>query len=178
MGWAVPSLPESSDTYPHKHVYETESGHIMMYDDNFGVESIMQRHRTGTKYEIHHDGSKVDSIVSDHITQVTGTSYNVITERQVINIGDGLKVKVNASGEYNAGQNHYEILVGKGANVNIQVEKGDINLSTVDGNINMKSGGKINMSAKDDINIYSEQDVTVNAGDDITLKAGDKIRLN
>jgi len=178
MGWAVPSLPESSDTYPHKHVYETESGHIMMYDDNFGEESIMQRHRTGTKYEIHHDGSKVDSIVSDHITQVTGTSYNVITERQVINIGDGLKVKVNASGEYNAGQNHYEILVGKGANVNIQVEKGDVNINTTDGNINMNSGGKINMSAKDDINIISDQDVTVNAGDDITLKAGDKIRLN
>ena len=177
LGWAVPSLPESSDTYPHKHVYESESGHLMVYDDNFGEESIMQRHMSGTKYEIHHDGSKVDSIVSDHITQVTGTSYGVITERQVITIGMGLKVKVNDVGG-SGKDNHYEIRVGAGANVSIQVEKGDVDIQTNDGNINMHSGGQINMHARDDINIISEQDVTINAGDDVALIAGDKIRLN
>ena len=178
MGWSVPTPPEVSDVYPYRHVYESESGHYMIYDDTPGNEMIQQRHRSGTQYFIANDGTKTDITVSDEIKAVTGSSYNTITERQVINIGDGLKVKVNASGKYNDGQNHYEILVGAGANVNIQVEKGDINLSTVDGNINMNSGGKINMTAKDDINIISEQDVTVNAGDDITLKAGDKIRLN
>ena len=178
MGWSVPTPPKVSEVYPYRHVYESESGHYMIYDDTPGNEMIIQRHRTGTQYYIGNDGSKTDITVSDEIKAVTGSSYNTITERQVINIGDGLKVKVNASGKYNDGQNHYEILVGAGANVNIQVEKGDINLSTVDGNINMNSGGQINMTAKDDINIISEQDVTVNAGDDITLKAGDKIRLN
>lgn len=178
MGWSVPTPPKVSEVYPYRHVYESESGHYMIYDDTPGNEMIIQRHRSGTQYFIAGDGTKTDITVSDEIKAVTGSSYNTITERQVINIGDGLKVKVNASGKYNDGQNHYEILVGAGANVNIQVEKGDINLSTVDGNINMNSGGQINMTAKDDINIISEQDVTVNAGDDITLKAGDKIRLN
>ena len=178
MGWEVPTPPEVSEVYPYRHVYESESGHYMIYDDTPENEMIIQRHRTGTQYFIANDGTKTDIIVSDEIKAVTGSSYNFITERQVINIDNGLKVKVNASGEYNGGQNHYEILVGKGANVNIQVEQGDVNINTTDGNINMNSGGKINMRAKDDINIYSEQDVTVNAGDDVTLMAGDKIRLN
>jgi len=176
MGWGVPSLPESSDTYPHKHVYESESGHLMVYDDNFGEESIMQRHMSGTKYEIHHDGSKVDSIVADHITQVTGTSYGVITESKNLTIDGHYKLFINKSG--GKGDNHYEIIVGENANVSIQVKKGDVNIKTDDGNINMDSGGQINMKARDDINIYSEQDVTINSGDDIALVAGDKIRLN
>ena len=177
LGWSMPTPPEVSDVYPYRHVYESESGHIMMYDDTPGNETIRQRHRTGTQYWIADDGTKNDIVVSDHLYSVTGTNKNVITERQTINIGMGLKVKVNdnlGSGK----DNHYEIVVGEGANVNIQVEKGDVNIQTNDGNINMKSGGKIDMYARDDINIYSEQDVTVNAGDDITLKAGDKIRLN
>ncbi len=177
LGWSMPTPPEVSDVYPYRHVYESESGHIMMYDDTPGNETIRQRHRTGTQYWIADDGTKNDIVVSDHVYTVTGTNKNTITERQTINIGMGLKVKVNdnlGSGK----DNHYEIVVGEGANVNIQVEKGDVNIQTNDGNINMKSGGKIDMYARDDINIYSEQDVTVNAGDDITLKAGDKIRLN
>ena len=177
LGWSMPTPPEVSEVYPYRHVYESESGHIMMYDDTPGNETIRQRHRTGTQYWIADDGTKNDIVVSDHVYTVTGTNKNVIKERQTINIGMGLKVKVNdnlGSGK----DNHYEIVVGAGANVNIQVEKGDVNIKTDDGNINMTSGGKIDMYARDDINIYSEQDVTINGQDDIILVAGDKIKLN
>ena len=177
LGWSMPTPPEVSEVYPYRHVYESESGHIMMYDDTPGNETIRQRHRTGTQYWIADDGTKNDIVVSDHVYTVTGTNKNVIKERQMINIGMGLKVKVNdnlGSGK----DNHYEIVVGKGANVNIQVEQGDVNINTTDGNINMTSGGKIDMYARDDINIYSEQDVTINGQDDIILVAGDKIKLN
>ena len=37
--------------------------------------------------------------------------------------------------------NNYDIQVGTGANVNIQVDSGDVNLVTVDGKINVNSGG-------------------------------------
>ena len=42
---------------------------------------------------------------------------------------------------------HYTIQVGANANVNIQVDKGDVNVVASDGDINMKSGKDINIEA-------------------------------
>ncbi len=172
--WSMPNVPDLSDTYPHKHVFETESGHIMMYDDNFGNETIMQRHRTGTRYELAFDGSRIDSIVSDHIYGCTGTSYNVITEDKIVSIDGRCKLFINKSEVRN---NHYDIVIGKGANVNIQVEQGDINMNALDGRINMNCADDFNIICGGEMNIISKGDFSVNSGDDITLQ-GDKIFLN
>tara|TARA_S200000501_G_scaffold289726_1_gene274600 strand:+ start:1218 stop:3182 length:1965 start_codon:yes stop_codon:yes gene_type:complete len=172
--WSMPNVPDLSDTYPHKHVFETESGHIMMYDDNFGNETIMQRHRTGTRYELAFDGSRIDSIVSDHIYGCTGTSYNVITEDKIVSIDGRCKLFINKSEVRN---NHYDIVIGKGANVNIQVEQGDINMNALDGRINMNCAEDFNIICGGEFNIISKGDFSVNSGDDITLQ-GDKIFLN
>ena len=172
--WTMPNVPDLSDTYPHKHVFETESGHVMMYDDNFGNETIMQRHRTGTRYEIAFDGSRIDSIVSDHIYGCTGTSYNVITEDKIVSIDGRCKLFINKSEVRN---NHYDIVIGKGANVNIQVEQGDINMNALDGRINMNCAEDFNIICGGEMNIISKGDFSVNSGDDITLQ-GDKIFLN
>ena len=172
--WTMPNVPDLSDTYPHKHVFETESGHVMMYDDNFGNETIMQRHRTGTRYEIAFDGSRIDSIVSDHIYGCTGTSYNVITEDKIVSIDGRCKLFINKSEVRN---NHYDIVIGKGANVNIQVEQGDINMAALDGRINMNCAEDFNIICGGEFNIISKGDFSINSGDDITLQ-GDKIFLN
>ena len=172
--WSMPNVPDLSDTYPHKHVFETESGHIMMYDDNFGNETIMQRHRTGTRYELAFDGSRIDSIVSDHIYGCTGTSYNVITEDKIVSIDGRCKLFINKSEVRN---NHYDIVIGKGANVNIQVEQGDINMNALDGRINMNCAEDFNIICGGEFNIISKGDFSINSGDDITLQ-GDKIFLN
>ena len=84
--WGMPAMPEPSDCYPNRHVYETESGHVMMYDDNLGFETIMQRHTSGTRYAMMYDGSKIDHIVSDHIIGVEGTSYTNIKEDQIVTL--------------------------------------------------------------------------------------------
>ena len=44
-----------------------------------------------------------------------------------------------------AEDNHYDIQVGENASVNIQVDKGNINLVTVDGKINVNAGGDYNL---------------------------------
>ena len=172
--WTMPNVPDLSDTYPHKHVFETESGHVMMYDDNLGNETIMQRHRTGTRYEIAFDGSRIDSIVSDHIYGCTGTSYNVITEDKIVSIDGRCKLFINKSEVRN---NHYDIVIGKGANVNIQVEQGDINMNALDGRINMNCAEDFNIICGGEFNVISKGDFSINSGDDITLQ-GDKIFLN
>jgi len=172
--FSVPQVPQLSDTYPKKHVYESESGHIMMYDDNPGNETIMQRHRSGTQYSIAQDGTKTDIVVSDHIHAVTGSKYIVTTEDEICSIDGRCKLFINKSEVRN---NHYDIVIGKGANVNIQVEQGDINMNAVDGRINMNCAEDFNIICGGEFNIISQGDFSINSGDDITLQ-GDKIFLN
>ena len=52
---------EGPSEYPSNQVKETESGHIIEYDDTFGRERIMLRHRTGSGVEMLADGSVVIS---------------------------------------------------------------------------------------------------------------------
>ena len=58
--------------YPYNNVYETESGHVKEYDDTPSAERIMQRHKSGTQYEIQPDGSKIERIVRDNYQLVVG----------------------------------------------------------------------------------------------------------
>ena len=172
--WSLPQVPKLSDSYPKKHVFETESGHFMMYDDNDGNETIQQRHRSGTQYNMAADGTRTDVVVSDHITGIGGSSYNVIQEDNILTVNGRCKVFINSSEVRN---NHYDIVIGKGANVNIQVEQGDINMNALDGRINMNCAEDFNIICGGEFNVISKGDFSINSGDDITLQ-GDKIFLN
>ena len=139
-------------------MYESESGHIREMDDTPGAERIHERHATGTGYEIHPDGDKVTRVKKDNYDLTYGQQYTHIRGTQSTTVNGGVKVFVNASGEGGRDatqQFHYTIEVGNNANVNIQVNKGDVNLITSDGNINMKSGKDINIEATNAIRIKS-----------------------
>ena len=41
--------------------------------------------------------------------------------------------------------NHYDIQIGAGASINIQVDDGDVNIHTIQGKINMNAGGDYNL---------------------------------
>jgi len=144
--------------YPYNHVHESESGHIRELDDTPGAERIHERHSSGTGYEIHPDGDKVTRVKKDNYDLTYGQQYTHIRGTQSTTVNGGVKVFVNASGAGGRDatqQFHYTIEVGNNANVNIQVNKGDVNLITSDGNINMKSGKDINIEATNAIRIKS-----------------------
>jgi len=152
-----PETPYAAE-YPYNHVYESESGHIREMDDTPGAERIHERHATGTGYEIHPDGDKVTRVKKDNYDLTYGQQYTHIRGTQSTTVNGGVKVFVNASGAGGRDatqQFHYTIEVGNNANVNIQVNKGDVNLITSDGNINMKSGKDINIEATNAIRIKS-----------------------
>ena len=172
--FSMPGPPAGSDTFPKRHVMETESGHIMMYDDNTDSRTIQQRHATGTQYMVFNDGTKLDHIVSDHIIGVEGTSYTNIQEDQIVTLNGRYKIFVNLEEKRD---NNYDIVVGKNANINIQVDKGDININVLDGRINANCSDNFNMIVGGDTNIITQGDYTVNAGGEITLQ-GEKIYLN
>ena len=172
--WSMPTMPDVSDSYPKRHVYETESGHVKIYDDNENNRLIMERHASGTRYDIRDDGSKVDHIISDHIIGVEGTSYTNIKEDQIVTLNGRYKIYVNKD---ETRDNNYDIVVGKNANINIQVDKGDLNINVLDGRINANCSDNFNMIVGGDTNLITQGDYTVNAGGKVTMQ-GDKIFLN
>lgn len=172
--WSMPTMPDVSDSYPKRHVYETESGHVKIYDDNENNRLIMERHASGTRYDIRDDGSKVDHIISDHIIGVEGTSYTNIKEDQIVTLNGRYKIYVNKD---ETRDNNYDIVVGANANINIQVDRGDMNINVLDGRINANCSDNFNMIVGGDTNIITQGDYTVNAGGKVTMQ-GDKIFLN
>ena len=147
-----PETPYAS-TYPHNHVYESEAGHIREIDDTPGKERIHERHSSGSGYEIHPDGTKVTRVKQDNYTLTTNDDFVHIKGNSSTTVDGGIRVFVNADGSTD--DHNYTIQVGNNANVNIQVDKGDVNVVTSQGNINLKSGKNIHMDAAQGIYMKS-----------------------
>ena len=156
--------PETSynATYPRNHVYESEGGHLREMDDTPGAERIHERHASGSGYEIGPDGSKVTRIKKNNYEIVSNDNYLHIqgTSRQTID--KGLRVRVNSSGE--AG-NNYNIEVGQGSNVNVEVNGGNINLTTLGTG---EDAGDININASRDLNMQVGRSMNIDVKETIT----------
>ena len=139
--WNSPELPYAA-VYPYNHVYESESGHIQEFDDTPNAERIHIRHRSGTSTEISANGNKTDIVKGDHYSIIDGNQQAYVQENHDLTINGRYKLYINKNGQTN---NHYDIQIGPGANVNIQVDNGDINLHTLTGRLNLNSGGDTNL---------------------------------
>jgi hypothetical protein len=136
-----PEVPYAA-VYPKNNVYESESGHIMEYDDTSGSERIHQRHRTGTSYEIDASGNKVEIIKGESYRLLSNKEQVQIQGQSDITIDGRHKLFINKLQQEN---NHYDIQIGAGASINIQVDSGDVNIHTIQGKINMNAGGDYNL---------------------------------
>ena len=179
--WKMPDLPvgtksEAGDVYPYRHVYETESGHKRIYDDNEGFAAIYEEHGpSGTRYFISNDGTKAEEIHSDNVYEIFGNQLGYVGGGKSLSLGSFYKIDVN---QLHLRDGHFEIKVGDNASCRIEVAKGDIDLVAQDGDINLEArNGKIGLLAEK-IGMKSTGDTILNAEDDIVLKAGDKILLN
>ena len=178
--WNEP-VTDYASTYPHNHVMETEGGHLREYDDTVNAKRIHERHASGTAYEILNDGTRITRVVSNNYQITAEDDFVHIkgTGRQTFD--KGLRVRVNGSG---AAGNNYSIEVGNGSNLNIEVNGGNINLTTLQTGAD---GGDININASRKLNIQAGTGVelTTNSGDinmntvpgKVNIK-GDEINLN
>ena len=139
--WNQPEIPYNA-VYPYNHVYESESGHIQEFDDTPNAERIHIRHRTGTSTELSPDGTRTDIIKGDQYTITSGNNQVYIQGNSDTTINGRHKLYINKNGQSN---NHYDIQIGPGASINIQVDNGDINLHTLNGRLNLNSGGDTNL---------------------------------
>ena len=144
--WNQPA-PAWAAIYPDNKVYESESGHIFEIDDTKDAERITQYHKTGTGYEIDSVGNINIHNIKNKYEITSGHQRYAIEGDSDITIDGRHKIYINKTG---AANNNYDIQIGPNANINIQVDKGNINLVTVDGDVNMNVGGNYNLQVKGD----------------------------
>jgi len=142
--------------YPYNHVTTTESGHVLEFDDTLGQRRVHLSHAAGSYQEYSNDGTYVSSIISDKYDIVNSNSFAFVGGDEVRTIDGALKIKVNKN---DTAGNHYDIEVGAGANINIMVRNGDLNMN-VKGNINQFVDGDMNMSM-DNLRIDASNNISI-----------------
>ena len=127
--WDEP-ITQYNSQYPYNYVMETESGHILEFDDTFGSERIHLAHRTGTFFEIFPDGRKVEKIVKNNYHIVMMDEHVYIMGKALVTVQGDAEVRVMKNCE-----------VKVDGNMNIGVDGSlDINVGQ---NCNIKTGGNI-----------------------------------
>ena len=159
--WNEPET-EYAATYPRNHVFETEGGHLKEYDDTPGKERIHERHASGSGYEIFNDGTKITRVKQDNYNIISNDEYCHIQGNSRETIDKGVRVRVNALGQSG---NNYNVEVGQGSNVNIEVNGGNINLTTLGSG---QDAGDININAARDLKIQVGRNMTTDVIETIT----------
>ena len=147
--WNQPAIPYNA-VYPYNHVFESESGHITEIDDTKDNERLFTSHRTGTSQEIDKDGNQVNIVKGDHYNIVSGKRQAIIEGNADLTIGGRHKIYINKDGQTG---NHYDIQIGPNASVNIQIDKGDMNVVLKDGKLNTNVAGDYNMKIGGNMNL-------------------------
>ena len=142
--------------YPYNNVTQTESGHIIEYDDTPGYERISHTHSSGTSSDIINDGSKIESIVGD--------GYTIYSKDNTVYIIGNCNLTVER-----------DVNVKCGGDYVLDVE-GDM-VTNVLGNVKTKIGGDsiTELSGKREFNIGTTDLLKV--GDGQVLDIGDDQQL-
>lgn len=149
--WDQPATTYNA-VYPHNQVYESESGHIVEFDDTPGAARIHIRHNSGTSIEI--------DTVGNTVAVTRGNNYLIIDKDNKVYIQGNSDITVNGDSNIRAGGN-----VGILANGNADiVAGGTISLSaddmmitanvTIDGNLNVSKD--TTLSGNNQINGYTK----------------------
>ena len=119
--WDQPASTYAA-VYPFNSVYESESGHIVEFDDTEGAERIHIRHRSGTRLEITAHG--------DQLAITKGNNYLILNKDNKVYIQGNSDITVNGNASIRAGQEANVL-----ANTINATATGDINLSASNVNI-------------------------------------------
>ena len=160
-------------TYPNNHVFSTEKGHLLEFDDTVGFQRIAITHSAGSYQEYSNDGTYVSHVVSKMFEIVSSDKSSLIEGDSIETIDKSLKLKVN---KLSASGNNYDIEIGEGANFNIMVRSGSLNMN-VKGNVNIFSNDDINMSC-DNFRVDASKKVTISSGDKMLLDSSGENDIN
>jgi len=143
--------------YPYNHVKETESGHIVEFDDTPGHERIHEYHRSGTFYEVHPDGTKV--------TKIIGDDYEIVHQNKKLRVRGNIEVYCDGDADlYVRGS-----LTGQ-VDENIDLHAGK--------NINIHAGKNMRFYANDSIEFTAQKELTATSVSKMTLQSQADVNIN
>ena len=133
--WDEPETKYAT-VYPYNNVKETESGHLLEFDDTPDAERIHLAHRNGSFNEWFPDGDKIEKVTKNNYQIIMGDDRVYIMGKCLITVqGDAeIYVKENA---YVKVDKNVEATVGQ----NVTATIGGNMTSTVGGNFKMDVGG-------------------------------------
>lgn len=160
--------------YPHNRVVETESGHIVEFDDTPDSERIHIRHKSGSYHEILPDGSVSTKTVSGK-TEIVQNDNNLLVSGDLnINVEKDSDIKIN---------DNLTIQIVQG-NIKIRVEGGNADVF-VQGDCQTTVGGNLQANVSKDTNIETDGKTLIKSGGEIRIESdsnvtirGSTIRLN
>lgn len=166
--------------YPFNSATETESGHIVEFDDTPGSERVMVFHRSGSYVEMTKDGSvkyksikdKEDIVNADSVSSIAGNSKRLV----------GGNVSDSVAGQYDViiSGGDLNIIVSGNANLNVagnvtQQIGGNVS-QKISGNVSQDVSGSMTLKIAGSMNVTTSGTYNVKAST-INMKAA-KINLN
>ena len=129
LGYDLVLIYTTPPQYPYNNTKETSSGHVVEYDDTFGRERVLIKHRSGSGLELRPDGTVLISSTDKHIVTVQNDQV-VIVEGDAKLVYNG-NVNMDIIGDYNVnvGGNHNVTVAGNvtetfGARKDTSIEEG------------------------------------------------------
>lgn len=158
--------PSYNTKYPHSQVKETESGHVMEFDDTPGSERINIHHTNGTFLEMTPNGSQINKIVGDNYEinekdkkLLIKGGYTVIIEGENdVTIEGGSTVQVDGDVTYNC-HGDYTLNVAGEMKVNVA------------NSIKMKGSGIYQEAYLGNISQYAKMNMESEGGQNLTMSA-------
>lgn len=166
--WSQPLAPYNT-IYPYNKVMETESGHLLEFDDSPDGERIHLYHRTGTSLEIDPNGSQVNYIVGDSYTIVIRNNNIYIVGSSNLTVGGNMRVLVKGDANIEVEGNTSLLMKGDGnigvaGNLDVAVGgdyhvkvAGDYRVDAM--NINTRTSGKQAHYSQGTYDLFSEGDI-------------------
>ena len=185
--WSQP-VSSYNTIYPFNKVMETESGHIMEFDDSPDGERVHLYHRKGTYLEIDPNGSQLNFIVGDGYHIVLRNDNIYIVGSANVTVGGNIRVLCQGDAKVQVEGTSEIILkndatVGVATNLTMAVGQnfdlrvgGDFNVQA-DGNVNVKT---TNLVAQTDesISMKAATNFVAESGELAGIKGGSNVKLN
>ena len=118
--WSQPEISYKA-VYPYNNVYESESGHIMEYDDSFVIDAdgnrtnhyrVHLRHTSGTSIEMTNNGDTIEITKNNRYILVTADNKVYIKGTKDVVIDGDYDLKVNGNYNVSVGGNKTETISG------------------------------------------------------------------
>jgi len=149
--------------YPFNHVYQSESGHVLEFDDTPNSERINLYHKAGTFIEIDANGTMVRRIVGD--------SFEILERNGNILIKGGQNVTINGTQNIRV-ENGYNLEIEGVANISVYNDA-RINVS---GNASLAAKGDLDLRGRS-VTIASETDLFLAGNGNTTINAGGRLSV-